>query len=355
MALSTYDMQQRDHRQSLLSWTLTIILLLLLYAAMKVLGVPRTQAKQKHFFEPLPLQIIDISTLRSAQLNAIPQPRPELMPRPEALASPSHASAMETADPLQFLEHKLSPQSRTPSLPNASADIRAGNPDIALESPSSGVSNIQLPPTTTAVESFRLPSPAQKSPGDPTRPIIRPGNTSEVSIKENSFDPTVKPKKQIDEKSPKEERVPVKLKGPEDIPTDDEFTSILGELIEWMKNNPRALPDVVKTFMGYQPGDLTSKVQAQFADRDVDIFLVCHEKQYEVRICIVDKEKATLLIDKGFKKRSNYFRIGAVNRLENGRIFRFGTSQQSPSDERTREFYQIFMSWWEQVDRNAKE
>ncbi len=120
-------------------------------------------------------------------------------------------------------------------------------------------------------------------------------------------------------------------------------------LLDWMKRNGSRLPDVVNRFMETTPGDLTAAVQFQIEGREFDMFLVCKENLNEIRLCLVENDRSTYLIDRGFKERSSFLRSGGVNRLPGGQILSFGTTREAASDHRTTEFYQIFLSWWETV------
>ncbi|KAA3616498.1 MAG: hypothetical protein DWQ05_12270 [Calditrichaeota bacterium] len=122
---------------------------------------------------------------------------------------------------------------------------------------------------------------------------------------------------------------------------------IYPELIAWLKKNPNDFSGVVRQFMGASDEHLTTGVRFRAGDRNFEIYIACHEQQFEIRICLIEGNQTTLLIDKDFKKQSNFFRIGTIHRGEDNRIFSFGTSQESPSDSRTTEFYQVFLSWWE--------
>lgn len=125
---------------------------------------------------------------------------------------------------------------------------------------------------------------------------------------------------------------------------------IFVDLRNWMKNNSTDLPEVIKKFMGYDSLDLASKIQFRVEDRIFNMYLVCKESILEIRICLIEGNQATMLIDRGFKKKSHYLRIGNTNRV-NGKILSFGTTREAPSDEKTHEFYQIFISWWRSMGK----
>jgi len=142
----------------------------------------------------------------------------------------------------------------------------------------------------------------------------------------------------------------VSLKGLEDFSGNyRNFTPIYRALVEWMRKNPAALSDVVNRFMGHQPGNLTSSRKFVANGREYEIFLLCVDATYEIRVCMVENNDVTYLIDQGFRKQSNYLRTGALSRQPNGDILLFGSVMREASDRRAQEFYQIFLSWWETV------
>jgi hypothetical protein len=106
--------------------------------------------------------------------------------------------------------------------------------------------------------------------------------------------------------------------------------------------------------MGFQPGNLTSQVTFSIDNRRFEMFLLCVEATYEVRICLVEGNEVTYLIDQGFKKQSNYLRLGSLAWLPTGEIHRFGSVLREASDQRTQDFYQIFLSWWETVKHEVE-
>lgn len=135
----------------------------------------------------------------------------------------------------------------------------------------------------------------------------------------------------------------------------EDLSPIYRALIEWMKRHPAAFPEVVQRFMETAPSDLSSVVEFQTGGRQFTMYLICKPRLYEVRICLVEGGASTYLIDRGFKERSSYLRVGSVNRRGDGKIISFGTRRQAASNQRTREFYQIFLSWWEQVKPEVSE
>ena len=152
-----------------------------------------------------------------------------------------------------------------------------------------------------------------------------------------------------DEKAiPEEQVVEIKLRD-EVNEEDSDISELINELIIWMQDNPTSFSMVLKRFMNYEQGNLTSKVKFSVNNKVYDLYLLCKENIMEVRICLVHKEKSILLIDSGFKEKSNYLRKGDVRKNQSNQIVGFITRQENPSEEATKEFYQIFLSWWDTI------
>ena len=130
-----------------------------------------------------------------------------------------------------------------------------------------------------------------------------------------------------------------------------DISVIIDQLMLWMKKHPYEFNHVVKSFMMYEKNDLTSKVVFKYKDRVFELCLLYKEKIKEIRICLLEGEQSTMLIDSGFKKQSNYLRTGNISRIEDNTIFSFSTSQYPASEKKTSDFYQFFLSWWEQAKK----
>ncbi|MDZ7263853.1 MAG: hypothetical protein ONB16_04665 [candidate division KSB1 bacterium] len=128
-----------------------------------------------------------------------------------------------------------------------------------------------------------------------------------------------------------------------------DLSVIIDELMLWMRRHPHDFNAVTRTFMMYEKGDLTSRVVFKSKNRVFELYLLYKEKSKEIRICLIEGDQSTMLIDSGFKKQSNYLRTGFVARQADETIFSFGTTQYPASERTTAEFYQVFLSWWDQA------
>jgi hypothetical protein len=143
--------------------------------------------------------------------------------------------------------------------------------------------------------------------------------------------------------------VEIPLISREKVTKKPDISVIIDQLMLWMKKHPYEFNQVVKSFMMYEKNDLTSKVVFRYKDRVFELCLLYKEKIKEIRICLIEGEQSTMLIDSGFKKQSNYLRTGSISRVQDNSIFSFSTSQYPASEKKTSDFYQFFLSWWEQA------
>lgn len=129
----------------------------------------------------------------------------------------------------------------------------------------------------------------------------------------------------------------------------DDISDILHPLIAWMLKNPAEFTPVEKKFLDFVPGDLISRAHFTMENETFDLLLLLKRASTELRISLRQGNEVILLIDQGLQERSNYLREGEASTDAAGRVIAFGTSQKSASEEATKYFYQVFVSWWDWV------
>jgi hypothetical protein len=135
----------------------------------------------------------------------------------------------------------------------------------------------------------------------------------------------------------------------------EDFSPFFRQLIDWMKKNPARLPIPVQRLMAdgnWDPSYLSSRAGFTVNNRSFDLLLMCKEELFEVHIMLVENTNATYLIDRDFQKRSNSLRVGGVG-VRDGDISEVGSQLRPAGEDRNREFYQIFLSWWESVSKES--
>lgn len=121
------------------------------------------------------------------------------------------------------------------------------------------------------------------------------------------------------------------------------------ELVRWIKKHQMELPPVVKAFLEYNRGGVTTIAKFSAGTRSFELYIMCMEKGTEVRIALIEDDNVSRLIDQGFTKRSDQLRVGKVTRDAQGSIFLFDTKLEKTGSKQNNEFYNIFLSWWESI------
>jgi len=137
---------------------------------------------------------------------------------------------------------------------------------------------------------------------------------------------------------------------------EDLISGMMQPLIAWLRENPAELSPVEGKFLRQNPGDLASRVVFLLEDETrgnirYELLLLFKPSIDELRICLIDGNTAIQLIDKGLQERSNYLRIGSVMYSGSEKIS-IQSTQIVPSEEATRRFYQIFLSWWNRTRKS---
>ncbi len=140
-------------------------------------------------------------------------------------------------------------------------------------------------------------------------------------------------------------KVEVKDKDLETVDLNKVFT----ELMEWMKSNQTEFEPILKRYLRYQPGSLTTNIRITVDAMSYDLFILCNEHSQDIGILLVEagSGNAIMLRDTGFRKKSFYLSKGRTSRDEEGMMASLTMLENSPSREETKKFYDIFLSWWE--------
>ncbi len=144
-------------------------------------------------------------------------------------------------------------------------------------------------------------------------------------------------------------KVEVKEKNLETV----DLNRVFLELIEWLKSNHSELSPVLKHYLRYRPGDLTANVSLTTAPVNYDLYILCNEFSQDIGILMVEEHSgnAIMLRDTGFRKKSFYLSKGRASRDEDRIVSSLTMLENSPTREETSQFYNIFLSWW---DNNKK-
>jgi hypothetical protein len=133
----------------------------------------------------------------------------------------------------------------------------------------------------------------------------------------------------------------------------DAISGVMAPLLEWMREHPADFSAVERKFLRHETGDLTSRATFLLEDPErggvrYELLLLYKPAVDELRICLIEGNRATQLIDEGLRERSNYLRTGSVAWSGSEKIS-IRSSQRTPDEAETRRFYRIFLSWWDRT------
>lgn len=338
-----------SNNDKIVSCAITSFLLLGFYLTLRWAGLPEVKQKTENYeeinwtrFRPMPEKIVQKPQPAKPPKVAQPakvQPSPEPTPR---MAKKIDLSALradfeKVAQPTRSLQREA-PQTSGPAAANASAKINLKKSSVL------GGLNTLLGGSS---KKLKIGGRGNKGRGGKAS-TLRVASASSLSAGSNGVEYSGRPSLGAPEaKNTGAAAVQIDMVDlGEMIGGGYDLSPVYHELVAWMKQHPARFPKIVNRFMERAPGDLTSLVSFQIDGRQFDMYLLCKENLFEIRVCLIEGNESTYLIDRGFKESSSYLRVGDVNRVATGDILSFHTTRKAASNRRTAQFYQIFLSWW---------
>lgn len=126
----------------------------------------------------------------------------------------------------------------------------------------------------------------------------------------------------------------------------------IAPIIRWMEANPASFSDVLKAYLDYAPGNLTSKTKVNYNNKTYYIYLLCKKALPQLTICVVDfeTEEVVLIKDAGLMKEPRYLMEGRFYTGADGKEPEMFTSEQKKaSSENAEKFSDIFWNWFATV------
>jgi hypothetical protein len=117
----------------------------------------------------------------------------------------------------------------------------------------------------------------------------------------------------------------------------------LSGLLAWLRQQKAHFPDVVRSYLETETGDLCGITSYA----GWDIFIQFSEAEHQLKIFLAQSETGILLADSDFRQRSQLFGLGRVTRDANGTIVAIAAMREKPSRQRTDDFYRVFGNWME--------
>lgn len=351
------EVNTRSTHDRLVAGGITTVLLVGLLSALHVTSLPDVKQKTDTYeeinwtkFRPKPKKIVDTPKPKPIPVEPSPvkfEPPPPVQPQPKPVQKKIDLSALKAQfEPVAKPAKNLSPRQLNDSSPSNSSQ-----PKISLKKSKmlAGLNTL----TGESSSRLKMASRGSKARGGSQPAALKMKEGQSLGIGRTPSYGGGSPSlgapqgKEVNIGAPQIDMVDLSQFGGDFA----DISAIYRALIEWMKQHPANFPGVVGRFMEQTSGDLSSVVKFQMGGREFEMFLMCKESQYEVRVCLLEGNQSTYLIDRGFKENSSFLRAGSVNRASSGNVLSFGTSRQAASSQRAREFYQIFLSWWDSVNK----
>jgi hypothetical protein len=313
---------------------------------MAVVSVPEFRSARDTFKEIDPAQL--------TQLRPDPPPEQPTEQPEEELEEPQEESET-TPERIEAPDLQLSSPTQEPSPQAAAADAQS---EAAAEA-SSGGGEVSVERTQVgglgASESSRSPA-AAALPNAPSQPSGGSGSGAGIAVEETGAGPPGSGGEDASANG-----APLAA-GSEEVASEgdaaavtiqdasqEDYTSVeAGKLIQWMRQNPAALPRGISQLVGYQPSFLSSKISdLSTSQGEYEMYLMCKPDLREIHVVLVQGGEAKYLVDRSFQKQSRKFRVGPIRR-SGGTIIGVQTRAQSRG-QKSKQFYSVFLSWWEEA------
>ena len=335
------ESRAEETRGLVLAGSVTSSLLVLVFLLLQVARLPSPRSHQ--------------DVLRELELDFLPSPllssaRPAL--ERSSLSAPQIADPVEDGaveDALAGLMRRLRPDA-SPGLAGSTGPGSVGQTGPGLnvdDSPLSALSGI-----TSGDAAVALPPPAdvpRRRGLPPTSALhVQDGSVSGSRGSGEMFD-AVEPSVADRSESTGEAYLPDIVPG--DFSASD--LDAVGQLATWIRAHPVDLPPGLKVHLGYLPSFLSSAASFTSDGRRWEVFLMYKETLKELHVVLVDGDTSVYLTDRGFRSESRSLREGVVRR-ENGVIMSVDSMPGDASGSRAREFYGVFLSWWEDARKDLE-
>lgn len=127
----------------------------------------------------------------------------------------------------------------------------------------------------------------------------------------------------------------------------------INPIIRWMEANPATFSNVLKAFLDYAPGNLTSMTRVRYKNKTYRIYLLCKKSLPQLTICVVnfETEEMVLIKDAGLMREARYLLEGDFIATGDGQdIAMLDSEQKKASSASAEKFNDIFWSWFETVN-----
>jgi hypothetical protein len=349
LVYSLHARLRRVDQEKLWTYIVTTILVLVMYIVVRQLTFPEPQFDVAKFAE------IDFTKFQPPKPEAKKENTPKEEAKTEQAPDPTKTAPAEMPQiDLTTLEDLTKMIDQTPK--NLSALSRMAAATQSLTVPELNVGTVKPIFNAPVIQNRPGAIAVQGTPSNVYNPKLEASRAGIGGDLGNSYATgragPITGQKAV---SAKAEKVAVKNFGEADLKNN--LREVFRQLAQWMKNNPYEFTAILKSYMRFKPGDLTSKAVIDAGGITYEVFMLCNEASEDFGLLLTttgDSASATLLRDTGFRQQSFSLSKGLAGRDEEQKVNSIFMLDAQPTKQETNQFYSIFLSWWEVNKPGAK-
>jgi len=123
------------------------------------------------------------------------------------------------------------------------------------------------------------------------------------------------------------------------------------QIMDWIRQNPSKIPEVIRRHMDYMDGDLASLAYTMIEGKQVNLYLLVRGGYSQLHVLMLIGETSYLFYDRGMQGEANRFRVGSVNRT-GVEVSRIVSQEREITSKEAQQFYAAFIEWWENQEGN---
>lgn len=120
-------------------------------------------------------------------------------------------------------------------------------------------------------------------------------------------------------------------------------------IIDWVRQHPSNIPQVIQRHMDYLDGDYVSQASTMIQGEQVHLYLLVRGGYSQLHVLMLIGDNSYLFYDRGMQGEASRFRVGSVNRTES-EVSRIVSQEREITSKEAQQFYSAFIEWWENHD-----
>ena len=123
-------------------------------------------------------------------------------------------------------------------------------------------------------------------------------------------------------------------------------------LLLWIQANQAELDPGIRSLFHFAPPAISARSQTSISATPAELQLMYTPSNREIRIAMIRQGAIYYFVDPGFQQRAQYFQKGVVGRDGMERVDFVESEDFSPTGPEARDFFKLFLAWWQQEKQN---